>query len=88
MRLAWVLKPWPMSSGRLRRLPGDEPICPRGLADLLESLPDGWDTPSLCAGWRVRAVVAHMTVPIRYSTDLSLLISGRDVAGWISEDVE
>jgi uncharacterized protein (TIGR03083 family) len=27
-----------------------------------------WDTPSLCAGWRVREVVAHMTMPFRYST--------------------
>jgi uncharacterized protein (TIGR03083 family) len=37
------------------------------LADVLESLPDGaWDTPSLCAGWRVREVVAHVTMPARY----------------------
>jgi uncharacterized protein (TIGR03083 family) len=27
-----------------------------------------WETPSLCAGWRVREVVAHMTMPFRYST--------------------
>ena len=26
-----------------------------------------WDAPSLCAGWRVREVVAHMTMPFRYS---------------------
>ncbi|MBC8090960.1 MAG: maleylpyruvate isomerase family mycothiol-dependent enzyme [Pseudonocardia sp.] len=31
------------------------------LADLLASLtPAQWDVPSLCAGWRVRDVVAHM----------------------------
>ncbi|GAA2557541.1 maleylpyruvate isomerase family mycothiol-dependent enzyme [Pseudonocardia hydrocarbonoxydans] len=31
------------------------------LADLLATLsPDQWDAPSLCAGWRVRDVVAHM----------------------------
>jgi uncharacterized protein (TIGR03083 family) len=37
------------------------------LADLLESGPDeAWDTPSLCAGWRVREVVAHMTMAARY----------------------
>ena len=31
------------------------------LADLLATLgPDQWDSPSLCAGWRVRDVVAHM----------------------------
>jgi uncharacterized protein (TIGR03083 family) len=27
-----------------------------------------WDAPSLCAGWRVREVVAHMTMPFRYPT--------------------
>ena len=38
-----------------------------GLADLLETLPEGrWDVPSLCAGWRVREVVAHMTMAARY----------------------
>jgi uncharacterized protein (TIGR03083 family) len=38
------------------------------LANLLEKLPDaGWNTPSLCAGWRVREVVAHVTMPARYS---------------------
>lgn len=31
------------------------------MADFLESLrPEQWDEPSLCAGWRVRDVVAHM----------------------------
>ena len=40
------------------------------LADLLDGLPDsGWDTPSLCAGWRVREVVAHLTMPVRYSAE-------------------
>jgi uncharacterized protein (TIGR03083 family) len=34
---------------------------------VLEGLtePD-WDAPSLCSGWRVREVVAHMTMPFRY----------------------
>jgi uncharacterized protein (TIGR03083 family) len=33
------------------------------LADLLEGLTDAqWDTPSLCAGWRVRDVAAHVAV--------------------------
>ncbi len=37
------------------------------LADLLDSLPrERWDTPSLCEGWRVREVVAHLTMPARY----------------------
>ena len=26
-----------------------------------------WDEPTLCAGWRVREVVAHITMPFRYS---------------------
>jgi uncharacterized protein (TIGR03083 family) len=40
------------------------------LADLLEGLaPPRWDTSSLCAGWRVREVVAHLTMPARYSED-------------------
>ncbi|GGL85702.1 maleylpyruvate isomerase family mycothiol-dependent enzyme [Nakamurella endophytica] len=39
----------------------------RRLADVLESLaPDRWDAPSLCDGWRVRDVVAHLTMPFRY----------------------
>ena len=41
----------------------------RELAALLGGLaPEMWDRPSLCAGWRVRDVVAHMTMPFRYST--------------------
>jgi uncharacterized protein (TIGR03083 family) len=36
------------------------------LADLFADLtPQQWDTPSLCAGWRVRDVLAHMTMPFR-----------------------
>ena len=66
------------------------------LADLLDTLPDeGWDTPSLCAGWRVREVVAHLTMPVRFSaaqfgaelrncdgdfTRLSNVVASRDAA--------
>lgn len=40
----------------------------KSLADLLATASDAqWDTPSLCAGWRVREVVAHMTMAARYS---------------------
>jgi len=40
------------------------------LADLLDSATGArWDTPSLCAGWRVREVVAHMTMAARYPED-------------------
>lgn len=39
------------------------------LATILTDLPAAkWDTPSLCAGWRVREVVAHITMQYRYST--------------------
>jgi uncharacterized protein (TIGR03083 family) len=38
------------------------------LADLLEAAGPGvWDAPSLCAGWRTREVVAHVTMPVRYT---------------------
>jgi uncharacterized protein (TIGR03083 family) len=41
----------------------------RALADVLAGLPaEAWDRPTLCAGWRVREVVAHITMPFRYST--------------------
>ena len=40
------------------------------LADLLEGLPDArWDTWSLCRGWRVREVIAHMTMPARHTEE-------------------
>lgn len=38
------------------------------LAELLSSASDAtWNEGSLCDGWRVREVVAHMTMPARYS---------------------
>lgn len=38
------------------------------LADVLGALPSSsWDAPTLCDGWRVREVVAHITMPFRYS---------------------
>jgi uncharacterized protein (TIGR03083 family) len=41
----------------------------RELAAVLAALdPGAWEQPSLCAGWRVREVVAHITMPFRYST--------------------
>jgi uncharacterized protein (TIGR03083 family) len=40
------------------------------LADGLEDLsPDRVDTPSLCQGWTVRNVLAHMTMAARYSPE-------------------
>jgi len=38
------------------------------LAAMLAALPaSSWDLPTLCAGWRVRDLVAHVTMPFRYS---------------------
>ncbi|GLW27915.1 maleylpyruvate isomerase family mycothiol-dependent enzyme [Actinoplanes regularis] len=38
------------------------------LAGMLAGLtPEQWDAPTLCAGWRVREVVAHITQPFRTS---------------------
>lgn len=43
------------------------------LADLLDALePEDWAHPSLCDGWAVREVVAHLTMPYRYGL-LSIL---------------
>lgn len=40
----------------------------RAFSNVLESLSEqDWNTPSLCAGWRVREVLAHMTMPLRLS---------------------
>jgi uncharacterized protein (TIGR03083 family) len=42
----------------------------RGLADLLEPAPEGtWDAPSLCEGWPVRSVVAHVSMPVRMTPE-------------------
>lgn len=39
----------------------------RDLAVILAGLPpEAWDAPTLCRGWRVREVVAHITMPFRY----------------------
>lgn len=48
------------------------------LADLLAAASDAqWDTPSLCAGWRVREVIAHMTMAARYSEEEFMAELGR-----------
>lgn len=45
------------------------------LATLLADLdPDQWAATSLCEGWRVREVVAHLTMPFR--TSLPRLVAG------------
>jgi uncharacterized protein (TIGR03083 family) len=55
-----------VSAGELRALIAAER---RELAGVLAWLPpQAWDRPTLCAGWRVREVVSHITMPFRYST--------------------
>lgn len=59
-----------------------------GLADLLDELsPSEWETPSLCDGWRVREVAAHLTLsqnPV-LATTFSLLRARGDVNRMISD---
>jgi len=44
------------------------------LAELLDGLPEPeWETPSLCAGWRVRDVAAHVAMAPQVPSALSLL---------------
>lgn len=44
------------------------------LAVLLDELPEAeWDRPTLCEGWRVRELVAHIVMPYRLSTPGFLL---------------
>lgn len=41
-----------------------------GLADLLTAADvDLWDAPSLCEKWRVRQVIAHVTMPVRLTPE-------------------
>lgn len=50
------------------------------LADVLDDLaPEEWPVPSLCAGWSVKVVVAHMTLVTRLSrlTAVRALVSAR-----------
>jgi uncharacterized protein (TIGR03083 family) len=45
------------------------------IADLLDGLPaSGWETPSLCAGWRVRDVAAHVSLVALPPTPGTLLV--------------
>ncbi|MGN6612803.1 MAG: maleylpyruvate isomerase N-terminal domain-containing protein, partial [Angustibacter sp.] len=40
-----------------------------GLADLLARSAASWDATSLCEGWQVRHVVAHVTMPVRLTPE-------------------
>ena len=54
------------------------------LADALEALPpDAWESPSLCAGWSVHVVAAHLNTPWESSipTVLFEVVKARSLAG-------
>ena len=56
----------------------------RRLADALELLtPEAWDSPSLCAGWTVHMVAAHLNSPWEASIPSILIevIRARSLAG-------
>ena len=60
------------------------------LADPVEPLSDAsWDTPSLCDAWRVREVIAHMTMPARYDQETFMAeLRARDFDfGRLSNDI-
>lgn len=62
----------------------------RSVADFLETLaPQQWDTPSLCEGWRVRDVAAHLTFAARarpFVAMVGVLRARGNVNRWIAED--
>ncbi|MBT8227221.1 MAG: maleylpyruvate isomerase family mycothiol-dependent enzyme [Dactylosporangium sp.] len=48
------------------------------IIDQLDGLPpDRWDAPTLCPGWRVRDVVAHLILPERMSSLAGLVAFAR-----------
>jgi uncharacterized protein (TIGR03083 family) len=52
------------------------------LADLLEGLTDEeWDSPSLCAGWRVRDVAAHVAMAPQPPGPAAMLFEGIRAGG-------
>ena len=64
----------------------------RDLADAVADLPGAaWDTPSLCAGWRVRDVVAHVVGNAEGAFTVRRALPGLlahrfNVAAWLYDD--
>jgi uncharacterized protein (TIGR03083 family) len=68
-----------------RELPGEVAGQLSDLADLLAALEaKDWDAPSLCPGWRIREVVAHLTMPARWSRPAVLAGLARSGFRWHS----
>jgi len=66
----------PTTEVELGAMVGDELV---GMADALGRLtPEQWEMPSLCVGWRVREVIAHVTMPTRMSSFRFLLEIAKD----------
>jgi hypothetical protein len=69
--------------GTMTQATTDEPLAETvaqraALVQVLELLSAAeWDPRSLCAGWRIREAVAHITMPFRYSTAKVLLATLR-----------
>jgi uncharacterized protein (TIGR03083 family) len=62
----------------------------RAFSGVLEGLSESeWNAASLCAGWRVREVVAHMTMPFRYPAPkfLAELIRSRGNFGRMADRI-
>ena len=63
----------------------------RELADLLAGLsPEQWQTPSLCAGWRVRDVAAHVAMtsrPPRLGASVTALVRARGSFNRLNHDL-
>jgi uncharacterized protein (TIGR03083 family) len=54
----------------------------RSLADLLANLTEEqWETPSLCAGWRVRDVAAHLATASQPPSIAGMLVEGARARG-------
>ncbi|WP_040810275.1 maleylpyruvate isomerase family mycothiol-dependent enzyme [Nocardia concava] len=54
----------------------------RAIADLLADLsPEEWETPSLCAGWRVREVAAHIALTPQPPSARVMLATGLRARG-------
>jgi hypothetical protein len=52
------------------------------LADLLDNLSDAdWETPSLCAGWRVRDVAAHVAMAPQVPNLAAMIADGTRARG-------
>ena len=55
----------------------------RDMAEVLGALrEEQWDAPTLCAGWRVREVVAHTTMPFRMSLPRSMVELAKARGDW------